>query len=469
MADYRLLKLREKCGIAVYPNSNNRVNVKHEVFETKKTSNMQVFNTVKKNDAHPVSKSLQHVFELTGRTREKQVNKENEEAMVNIIINEDYQYDLNILQIHNKMCKWFNWLNVSHIETLKNKLAEYEEMLKQPQTVIQRKHTYYQIEKCKEEIYVLENKVKYKEYCEISKPFIEAYKNLGTLVPTISFTKKINVENPVEDDEKQHKRHQIISNYLEIVRRYIPVDVIHEIKNSNKCQNCKASLENAVEDTCGNITCPNCSNEEITIKKMQVYTENKTSNTRNNYEDRENFKKAIQRFQGIQNNKPPDSLYKQLDEYFKLKNFPSATEIKQRPLLRSGQKKDTSRELMYTALHETNNSNYYEDMNLILHEYWGWALPDISHIEDRIMNDYDLTQSVYDQIPKTRKSSLNSQFRLLKHLLRYKNCISYPIRIQDFKVPTTRDIIEWHEETWEKICLILTQRGYSDWTNIPII
>jgi len=389
-----------------------------------------------------------------------------------IVIDGQYRHDLDILAIHDKILRWFQWLKTKHYINLKSQLSSLEKLLSASTSVIQRKYTISQIESINSTLSCIDSGVKYKDYVELSSPYIDAYKKLGSLTQVISFEDKFEPEydSALEDSDSQAYRHCIITGYLAVARKFISLDIIHDMEPGKKCSACNLPMDSAIEDPYGNIVCPHCSNEEITIKKMQLSSDtNKISNSRNNYEDRENFKKAIRRFQGIQNNKPPDSLYRKLDSYFKSKSLPSSATIKALPLDNIGHKAGTSRKLMYKALAETKNSTYYEDINFILHSYWGWALPDISHLEERIMRDYDLTQTIYDEIPKNRKSCLNSQFRLLKHLLRYKDQITYPIRIQDFKIPTTRDIIEWHEETWDKICSIARSRGHSDWNNIPIL
>jgi hypothetical protein len=121
-----------------------------------------------------------------------------------------------------------------------------------------------------------------------------------------------------------------------------------------------------------------------------------------------------------------------------------------------GEKPGTSRTLMFKALKDTGNSHYYDHINLILHEMWCWKLPDITHLEDQIMDDYDKSQRVYEALPKDRKSSLNSQFRLFKHLRR----LGYPCKSRNFRIPTTHDILEFHENMWAKICEVL------DWENL---
>jgi len=119
------------------------------------------------------------------------------------------------------------------------------------------------------------------------------------------------------------------------------------------------------------------------------------------------------------------------------------------PLTENGRKKGTSREMMFEALSDTNNSAFYDDINLILHLYWGWELPNISHLEERIMEDYINTQQVYNSIlKKDRDASLNIQFRLYVHL----KAVGYPCTKDDFKIQTSRDSLIFHNEVWKEMC-----------------
>jgi hypothetical protein len=104
--------------------------------------------------------------------------------------------------------------------------------------------------------------------------------------------------------------------------------------------------------------------------------------------------------------------------------------------------------MMFKALSETNNSVFYEDVNLICHLYWGWLLPDISADEDQIMNDYDMTQDVFKKIPKDRRSSLNAQYRLWQHL----RIRGYKYPIDDFKIVKTPDILVEHDRIMKIMC-----------------
>lgn len=392
-------------------------------------------------------------------------NKDIEYEDIKIEVN--YKNDLNILKIHGKIVGWFNWRENMYCEKLK-KLVDCEKNRKDFQNIIQKKKSLKVLKKYEELLERISSGVEYREYLRRSKEYLDEYKKIGSLPEIISFENKIREETDliIENSDDKIRRYNIITKYLDIVQEYVPVEFVRQVEIINGCSACGCSSEELTENAFGNIICNQCGTEEISIKKTP-YQKDKTMicGIRNNYEDRENFKKAIKRFQGTQNNKPPKSLYSELDEYFKNKNFPIGDDVR----LNNTSDQNTSRNLMYKALADTGNSEYYEDINLILHQYWGWELPDIAHIEENIMDDYDLTQTIYEELPKIRKSSLNSQFRLLKHLLRYKDKIIYEINVKDFKIPTTREIIEWHEETWTKICQILTLRGYPDWYNVPIL
>ena len=365
-----------------------------------------------------------------------------------------YKNDYNILKIHEIIMKRFQWEKAEKITTLKNQLIFDEEKLKERISMVDRKNLLLRIDDIHKKIQDIETGSRLKEYARRGLPYIREYKNIGSISHVISFDSNTKNDNEVilEDEEKQNKRHQIIRDYIEVARDYINIDLVREIPKGYRCDGCGNNIEDNEDDDSGIFVCPICNTERIAVIHTPFYKDStRVSNIRNNYEDRENFLKVFQRYQGIQANVPPPELYRDIDLYFKKKNLPSCEEVRQMPLMENGRRGNTSKELMYMVLAETNNSTYYEDINLICHNCWGWDLVDLSHLEDKIMKDYDLTQKIYNEMPKIRKSSLNSQFRLFKLLLRYQNQIPYPIRSRDFKIPTTRDILEWHENIWKEI------------------
>jgi len=379
-----------------------------------------------------------------------------------------YSWDYNILDVHNLIVRRFQYKKDKNLATLTQSLSEERNKIKNRQSMIERKRTRKRIQTLENDIEDLKRDNKFKQYINKVKPLIDRYRQIGSLTKMVSFNKSDEYTNKSdkvpETEEEQIFRHRIISNYLDIAKKYIKIDVVRRIDIDNICSGCRNKLdENAEIDKTGITVCKLCGTERIPITVSPFFKNTTRVNTsRNNYEDRDNFYKVILRYQGKQINKPNSSVYDKLDRYFESIDFPSSNEIK---LLRknkysdnntNNEKDKTSRQLMYEALRKTGNSNQYDHINLICHVYWGWELPDISHLESQVMNDYDISQKIYDSLPKDRKSSLNSQFRLYKHLRR----LGYFCKESDFKIPTTQDIREFHEITWSTICDI------AGWENV---
>ena len=98
-------------------------------------------------------------------------------------------------------------------------------------------------------------------------------------------------------------------------------------------------------------------------------------------------------------------------------------------------------------LKETGHSKHYEDIVLIYHKLTGKKVDDISHIEDKLMEDFDKISNVYDQKFKftgkiDRKSFINTQYVLFQLLRRHK----YPCKREDFNMLKTLDRKSFHDD-----------------------
>ncbi len=365
-----------------------------------------------------------------------------------------YTDDFNILEVHQLILKRFEFQRKSRIEHLTQELLTEQEKLKVPLTVIDRKNVLAKIEKLNEQITRLTTRQDIKEYEESVADLIEIYRELGTLPKVVSFSNK--KKGTEVETEESRLRHNVISRYLEIARLYIQIDVIRDIPANDSCRGCGLPyFDMMINEDVGILSCPRCGVERCNLLRSPVFGEmGKTqSGTRNGYDDRDNFYKALLRYQGKQQNRLPDNLKDVLDKYFASFGLPVSEEVRKMPLNSDGKTRGaTTREMIYRALYETGNAVYYEDVNLICHLYWGWVLPDVSHLEEIIMDDYDRTQKIYEKIPKHRKSNLNTQYRLFKHL----QARGWPCSISDFKIVKTREILEYHDATWE---IMATEAG----------
>lgn len=362
-------------------------------------------------------------------------------------VNDSYEDDYDILDLHKKILLKFNFADKS-LSAVRSKLELTRKKLDVPLSGVERKAVLRSIASIEIDIDKVQNSTEKVEYLRRATDLISLYSSLGVQVRRINFGSKIVKEK--ESSKNSILRSKVISEYLNIARDYISINIMKESEDIMNCFSCGSSLEEIVADeTCGSYHCSTCGLErDATCSSFNLSISSKANLTRNNYEDRDNFFKAVRRYQGKQSNRIPESLYESLDTYFSSYCLPTSSVIKKRPLDKSGRREGSSRALLFRALFDINRSAYYEDVNLIGHIYWGWVLPDVSNLEVIIMEDYDLSQKIFERIKNERKSCLNSQYRLFKHLQR----LGHPCSDIDFKIITTRDIIEYHECVWRQIC-----------------
>lgn len=366
------------------------------------------------------------------------------------LVKGSYTTDLNIIKIHEAILQRFNFFYDS-IPRVEDKIIRLKRKAN-PE-----KKTINEIKEIEAEIKELEitlddyiNYKSYNTYINSTKTLLEEYlkvasnKSKGLVI--------LNKGREKESIELIRKRLKIIHEYLEIAKKYIQIEITHNFTVQAVCPGCDTDLSSMFTDEeSGLSVCPKCCYERESISHQTTYRDIQRTNTtnKNNYDDCENFRKALYRFQGKQIHHPPNKLYEQLNDYFISIGKPIGSDIKKLPTMPNGKKPGTYRQMMYEALNETNNSAFYDDINLIMHIYWGWELPDISHLEDRIIEDYIATQKVYNEIPdKERDASLNIQFRLFVHL----KAVGYPCTKDDFKIQINRDSLIFHTEMWKIMC-----------------
>jgi Poxvirus Late Transcription Factor VLTF3 like len=385
---------------------------------------------------------------------DKKKGKFQEDEKIPEKIEGTYTYDYDISLIDEIIIKKFEQDKKNKLSILKNKSEIENTKILGRQNYIERQNSKKQIEEIEDEIFKYTNDISKNKYIEKSKSVLNKYLKMGAINNFVSFVTNNKEDETIlpEKEEKQFLRHRIISEYLEIARKYITINLVRKLADKTTCPGCDIKYEEIelIEDESGSMICPNCSVEKINIVKKPFYSDGcRVNNSRNNYEDKINFEKVLLRYQGKQVTKPGKELYEKIDEYFLSRGLPTSKDYKKIPLLEDGTKEGTSREMMYEALSNINCSGYYDDINLILHIFFGWSLPDVTHLEDTIMKDYEQSQKEYDSLNKEgRKSSLNSQFRL--YCLLRKNGVNCKFR--DFKIPSTPSILEYHKNIWKQIC-----------------
>jgi hypothetical protein len=374
-----------------------------------------------------------------------------------------YKDDYNILNIDNIIYQKFNYQRDKRIKDLSSQINEENEKIKLPQTYIDRKISRENIEKMKKQLHELVSQEDILHYKQESEPYIEAYKNFGIKPKVVMFGRTKNTTNitpttkpeeiNIDDPLKMKQRHQIIRNYLKVAKKYINIDVSQILPITNRCLICGFLFKPEIfheDDENEILLCLGCGAEKSDLHNSIMFEMSTPSLSKRGYEDKGNYYKAFLRFQGKEQNKIPEILFDRIDEYFESYGLPTREKAKlleYYPVdspLSFKIKRDTSRDLMITALSKTGYVDYYDNVNLICSICWDWVLPDLSPYEDLVMFIYDETQIIFETDRDTRKSNINVQYRLFKTF----QLLSLPYKITDFKMIKTKDIISDYDKSW---------------------
>jgi hypothetical protein len=342
-----------------------------------------------------------------------------------------------LYQKHHKIDKW----NVE-IQSLKEKI-------KRPQRMIERRKSVERIRYLEKKIQEIREESHIQEYINQTESLLKEYDKYFPKKREIDFLRSKKKENVLPLEEEKNplywRKIRIVKRYVEIASRYVDIQMIVKKKNVHRCV-CGYDLNEVHIDNLGIQICPECNTERYIVGHNLYKTD--TFSSKNEYNDEDNFEKALMRYQGKQPDKIPDTLFEDLDAYFSARGFPTSEEIRALEPNAKGRKPGTSLPILYKALQETDNSTFYEDANLIAHKYWGWTLPDVTSLESVIKQDYRKTQRIYNSLQKERSSSLGTQYRLFKHL----EMRGHPCSISDFKIVKMRESLEYHDKNWKIMC-----------------
>lgn len=281
------------------------------------------------------------------------------------------------------------------------------------------------------------NYLLWREYLERSKDILVKYDGMSKDEPT----------------------HDLVYQYNEIIRDYCSITIIRRIEHDyTLCPNCK----NPRVNSSGLVICPDCGITDTLISK-ECYQSTGRKHVfiqKNQYLTRDNFMKGLYRYQGKVSRKLPHEMFDRMDDYAIQYNMPTSEQVKSMPLNSEGRRgpKEYTRSYMKSLLDKLGYKSFINDINLILHLYWGWTLPDVTHYESQIKEDYEKSQTIFNEIQKDRQSCLILPYRLYRHLRK----VGYPCRLEDFDIVSTPEIRQSYEVIWKEICEKL------DWPFEPI-
>ena len=386
---------------------------------------------------------------------------EHQEKNYDIKVNKDsifgsYHNDLNLIELNSCILTILDNTRKESLESLQRIKIEEEFKVKQPQFKIDRENSLKIIRDATEKISIYTDNRFKKKYIDETTPILDQYSKIGSIKKYVTFGKNIDYNDIDESIDKKLHRLGLIEDFLNIARKYLTISIYKKIivKGCQVCGYDISKIPTSSDDEL--VVCPSCNVEITQLTKYKNSNESSFGKKLGGiYEGRVNFQKELSRYQGkLKNSKIPSNFNELLDTYFKQRGYPIGSEIKQNSELMN----ITNKDLMYKALKMVGLSSLYKDINLVCHLYWGWELVNLELLESKIMEKYDQINTVFESLKDNRSSAMNTQYELWWIL----SMIEYPCKPNEFKIPKTPEIFEYHEKKRAEICKIL------DWEYIPL-
>ena len=305
------------------------------------------------------------------------------------------------------------------------------------------------VKEIKQKIYDIENDISMTEYICISTPILEKYKKIIQIPIKVSFfsnNKKIQ-----DESEKQ----EVVEKFYEIAKKYFPVKTYK--KEIIQRYICACGNQNNYTETQNKIICNECSSV-YNIQSIQTSfkdIDRVNLSQKYKYKKKVHFRDTVNQYQGKQNKKIDPKIFTILEEQFLIHNL-----VNLKGKINSEKYANITKEHIYMFLFETNNSNYYEDINMIHTYFTGIPCPDISEIEHLLYEDFDKVVDAYESLEDIdRIHFLNGQYILYQLLRRRK----VKVKESDFDILKTRERLVEHDDIYQKICIKL------EWTFIPTV
>lgn len=278
------------------------------------------------------------------------------------------------------------------------------------------------------------------DYIERSRPLINEY----IIIPktTITFDINNNSNSTYYPTETDYRRINVIKEYFNLAIKYIEIHVTctGELPSNinTLCLGCGRDLGDIVRSTIHVDYCPHCMHHcELTYTHAKIkrkdMDEGKPAASCN---ELGNFIKAINHYQGkipLKGVNMKDIIEK-LDGYFMDNGLPTSEQARNRPFNSKGQREGTDIDKLIRAMKDRKIS-HYSHANLIAKDVWGWKLPDISHLEETLINDYNATQAIRSTLSlqeRGGKSNIPVRLRLCEHLKkRGWNCDYSDFKLSD--------------------------------------
>lgn len=307
------------------------------------------------------------------------------------------------------------------------------------------------ISELREKIEQIEKKSGIYFYTIETAEILERYKNILKTPQKLTFMGK--------KTENNSEKSAIIQEFLKVAQKYYKVNLTLKEKRCNlECDNCSNKSNFILEENSS--ICTECGSQQDVLQHTTSYKDVDRVNIsgKYTYDRKVHFRDCINQYQGKQNCSIEQKVYTDLEDAFDRHHLLVGDSNTPR-IVRFAK---ITKEHVLMFLKELGYPKHYENVILIHANMTGKKPDDISHLEDRLLADFDTLVETYDKHFKNKVERVNfisTQYVLYQLLQKYK----HPCRKEDFVILKTMDRKSFHNN----ICQELFQ--LVNWSFYPIL
>lgn len=327
------------------------------------------------------------------------------------------------------------------------KLPEYKERLRDLEKTMKEKLSsraykivLSNIKELREKIEQISINQKLNFYIAKTGNLLEKYKNI------LQTPVKLNFLGRATSDNKE--KNKIVSDYLELAQQYTDIEVesvvTSIIDNQVICNNCcNRKLFDIIDSSI--YICLSCGAQQEILLHTSSYKDIDRVNisAKYTYDRKVHFRDCINQYQGKQNSTIDSKVFIRLLDQFEKHHLLLGDKY----TLKEIRCEKITKEHIHLFLKELDYTKHYENVNLIHYKITGIKPDDISYIEDKLLEDFDILTDLYDKKFKNkpgfdRKNFINTQYVLYQLLIKYK----HPCKKEDFTILKTVDRKSFHDD-----------------------
>jgi hypothetical protein len=240
----------------------------------------------------------------------------------------------------------------------------------------------------------------------------------------------------------------LIAKYINIVNQYVKTNIqysdTHTIGLTLECSMCGFKSEETIEEHC--LCCGSFMQQFISTSRYVDSAENDIQSIKAVKDGYDKFREHYLRYQGrtkdVVDQNDMNLIRKTMTEDYTL----DVTE----------ENRTDIRRLVFKVINKLKLGKYRSDLNLILHEIWGYDLPDYSEYDDLIEKNWRIGQQIFEEQKQENdpKTIGYNDWRLYKEL----TYVGITLDEEIFQISTSKQMKKRYDDLWNLRCSVIESK-----------